>query len=385
MLVRMVVAKWAPLVVLVVLVVLGMSCTGTLSSRSDVDGGRPAVDGGTTLDASTTDDASVALDATPDLDAGHDVGPTDPCATITCGANAACDPRTRECVCCPGFVDDGAACVAPPPGDPATRTEADVCDAWRAGHIENARPAWSGEGECGPGTMPPEAIDDTLRRINLFRWLAGLPPVVDRPEDHAAQMECAAMMSANGALSHSPPESWSCYTSAGAGAAGRSNIALGYGSPGAAIDGYMLDRNTPSLGHRRWILNPPLGRVGIGFASPSRPGQCLSVFDGSGEGGDRTWTAYPNPGPAPSFLAQGEWSFQAHGVSLRSSTSATVVRVSDGVSLPVTTRQTGGGGPPPTLVIVPEGWMGEAGESYRVTITDLASGDLTYEVQLVGC
>ncbi|MCB9603643.1 MAG: hypothetical protein H6721_05985 [Sandaracinus sp.] len=371
-----------------------VGCTGTLSSRSDEgrrDGGTTRDDAGTFVrDGSVASDADLAVDGggTPidgGVDGGVDSGPTDPCAGVSCPANAACDPRSRACFCRPGFVDDGAACVAPPAGDPATRTEADVCEAWRTGHVENARPAWSGSGACGPGTMAPEAIDDTLRRINLFRWLAGLPPVSDRPEEHDAQMECAAMMSANGALSHSPPESWDCYTSAGAGAAGRSNIALGYGTPGAAIDGYMLDRNTPSLGHRRWILNPPLGRVGIGFASPSRPGQCLSVFDRSGSGSERTWTAYPNPGPSPMFLAQGEWSFQTHGISLSAGSSATVVRVGDGMTLPVTTRQTGGGGPPNSLVIVPDGWTPEAGQTYRVTVDGLSVGEISYEVTLVEC
>lgn len=369
-------------------IALGLvACTGTLSSRVDDerDGGS-GVDAGGPIDR----DASVGFDAgAPDdggssTDAGVDTGASDPCASVSCGANAACDPRTRACVCRPGFVDDGASCVAPPPGDPATRTEADVCAAWREGHVENASPAWSGSG-CGPGAMDPDAIDDTLRRINLFRWLAGLPPVTDRPEEQAAQIECAVMMSANGSLSHSPPSSWECFTDAGAGAAGRSNIALGYGSPGSAFDGYMLDRSVPSLGHRRWILNPPLGSVGIGFASPSRPGQCLSVFDRSGPGSDRTWTAYPNPGPAPVFLGEGEWSFQTHGVSLSGDASATVVRVSDGMTLSVTTRQTGGGGPPNSLVIVPDGWRPSAGETYRVTITGLSIGELTYETTLVAC
>jgi len=385
----MVVCRWATwrCVGIAIGSMLLVACTGTLSSR--VDGERDAggrVDSGTPIDrdGGAEVDAGLVADAGATSDAGVDAGPTDPCASVSCGANAACDPRTRSCVCRPGFVDDGAACVAPPPGDPATRSETEVCEAWRAGHVENASPAWSGSG-CGPGSMAPEAVDDTLRRINLFRWLAGLPPVLDQPSEQAAQIECAVMMSANGSLSHDPPSGWDCYTSAGAAAAGRSNIALGYGSPGSAIDGYMLDRNVPSLGHRRWILNPPLGRVGIGFASPSRPGQCLSVFDRSGPGSERTWTAYPNPGPAPTFLAEGEWSFQTHGISLSGDASAIVVRVSDGVTLPVTTRQTGGGGPPNSLVIVPDGWRPAAGETYRVTITGLSIGELTYETTLIAC
>lgn len=370
------------------------ACTGTLTSTEPGLQGREDAGSVTTdaaLDASTALDAELAdasgEDASTAADAGVDAGPTDPCTGVSCGAGAECDPRTRACACRPGFVDDGTGCVAPPPGDPGTRSDDEVCTAWREGQIENGSPAWTGDGTtCGPGTMSFEGIEDTLRRINVYRWLAGLPPVVDQPSEHAAQMECAAMMSANGQLSHSPPMSWSCYTAGGAGAAGRSNIALGYGTPGAAIAGYMLDRNVESLGHRRWILTPRLGRVGIGFSSSGgRPGQCLSVFDGSGPGSDRRWTAYPNQGPAPIELTTGEWSFQAHGVSFTGSTSATVTRLSDGETMAVMTRRLGGGGLMPTLAMTRQGWNAEAGETYRVTITELSDGELSYDVQVVSC
>lgn len=72
-------------------------------------------------------------------------------------------------------------------------------------------------------------------------------------------------------------------------------------------------------------------------------------------------------------------------MSLSSASTAVVVRVSDGMELPVTTRQTGGGGPPNTLAIVPDGWRPAAGETYRVTITGLSVGELTYETTLVRC
>jgi uncharacterized protein YkwD len=311
-----------------------------------------------------------------------DAGPPDLCADVTCGANANCDPRDGACYCDEGFVDTGSACEAPPAGDPATRTEAEVCDAWRMGHVENASPAWtSGSTACDPGTLSPDAIDDTLRRVNLFRWLAGLPPVSHDASRFDELMECAHMMSVNNSLSHSPPSSWDCYTSGGASAAGRSNIALGYRSPGAAIDGYMRDRNTPSLGHRRWILGARLGSVEIGFAGR---GQCLGVFDRSGST-DRDWSAYPNQGFAPLATAQNTWSFHAYGVSFGGDSDVEVVRLSDGMSLPVEVYRPGGSGPPPSLGFIPMGWSPSAGETYRVTITGTSAGDITYETTLVSC
>ena len=376
-----------------------LGCTGTLSSAEPGagrrDGGGGAPDAAVSFDAGPGIDGGAGVDGGPGVDAGPgevDAGPmgedAGPCADVSCGANARCVPETGRCVCSEGFVDEGGACVAPAPGDPATRSAMEVCDAWRDGHVENASPVWEGDGtECGPGTLPREAIDDTLRRVNLFRWLAGLPPVTDDPGQHQGMMECAAIMSANGRLSHDPPMDWACWTSAGAGAGGSANIAWGYGSSAAAIDGYMADRNTPSLGHRRWILNEGLGRVGIGFSRvSSRPGQCLGVFGGGGPGSDRTWTAYPNPGPAPRALTQNDWSFHSHGVRMTSETGAIVERVSDGMELPVMTEQTGGFGPPPSVRIVPMGWSAEAGESYRVTITNLSGGEeISYVVDVIDC
>lgn len=363
-------------------------CTGTLSVGEGA--GDAGYDSGVWLlpdeDAGTPPPGTDAGTPPPGTDAGPpppvDAGPPPgPCDGVTCMANARCEPASGDCVCNPGYTAVGGDCVALPPGDPAGRTEAEVCAQWTMGHVENSAMAWTaGPSMCDPGTMDPVAIDDTLRRIAMFRWLAGLPPVDHDASRHSELMECAHMMSVNNALSHSPPTSWTCYTSGGASAAGRSNIALGYRTPGAAIDGYMSDRNTPSLGHRRWILGERLASVEIGFAGR---GQCLGVFGGGGTS-DRDWTAYPNQGPAPIQLAQYTWSFHANGFSLGSA-YATVQRVSDGMDLPVDSYLTGGGGPPPTVGFTPMGWTPAAGETYRVTIHDTSMGDIVYETTLVSC
>ena len=55
------------------------------------------------------------------------------------------------------------------------------------------------------------------------------------------------------------------------------------------------------------------------------------------------------------------------------------------MSLPVEDYQTGGMGPPNALGFTPMGWTPQAGETYRVTITDTSAGDITYETTLVDC
>jgi uncharacterized protein YkwD len=381
---------------LAVAMLVPTACVGTLVTEapSDDDAGivlrldssMPLVDSGVPPGIDAGIPPGVDAGPPPMLDSGP---PPGPCVGVTCGANSHCDPALGACRCDAGFVDMGGGCVAPPPGDPATRTQTEVCDAWRAGHVENASPAWTaGATMCDPGTMATAAIDDTLRRVNMFRDMAGLPAVSHDASRHSEMMECANMMNVNNALSHTPPTTWTCYSAGGASAAGRSNIALGYRTPGAAIDGYMGDTGTMSLGHRRWILSPRLGRVELGFAGR---GQCLGVFDSSGSS-SRPWTSYPNQGFAPIGMLQDPfggsvitWSFQANAISLSGGSTVEVVRVSDGAPLTVSVYQTGGGGPPPSIAFTPMGWTPAAGQTYRVTITGTSAGDITYEVTLVSC
>ncbi len=322
----------------------------------------------------------------PDLDAG------DPgmCVTVTCDVGERCVPETGECVCADGFAREGD-CVEIPPDDPRLRTEAEVCEAWATGHVETAATPWmAGAGGCDPGTMPTEAVDDTVVRVNAFRWLAGLPPIAYDGSAHAELMDCASMMSQNSALSHDPPMSWTCWTSGGADAAGRSNIAFGYGTSADAINGYMTDVGTMSLGHRRWILGTRLSSVEVGFsASGGRPGQCLGVFSRGGSS-SRRWTAYPNPGFAPIEMVssgRGEvtWSLQANDFDLPDTTAVQVELVGSDRQRPVHHYLTGGGGPPASVGFTPQSWSPRAGETYRVTVSGTAIGDIVYETTLVRC
>lgn len=341
---------------------------------------------GSSSDAGPGTDGMVAGDAG-DVDAG-DPGP---CALVDCQLDAHCVPETGECVCDEGHGYVGGVCLELPPDDPALRTEVDVCDAWAMGHVEDAAAPWTpGGGGCDAGSMPMEAIDDTVRRVNLYRWLAGMPDVGYDGSAHEELMDCANMMSQNDSLSHDPPMSWTCWTSGGADAAGRSNIAWGYSSPGNAIDGYMTDVGTPSLGHRRWILGRRLGAVEVGFStSGGRPGQCLGVFDRSGSA-ERRWTAYPNPGVAPIGMVSARrgvvtWSLQANDFDLPAATDVVVEEVGSDAMRPVDVYLTGGNGPPPSVGFTPQGWEPTPGTTYRVTVTGTEIGDIIYETTLVDC
>lgn len=312
-----------------------------------------------------------------DAGARADTGSPEACAGVSCPASSSCDPATGACVCDEGFVDMGAGCVALPPGDPAGREAGEVCAQWRDGHREDARPPWTGGAMCDPGTLAAAAFDDTVRRVNMFRWLVGLGPVVNDMGQHAAEQDCAMMMNAARSLSHTPGPSWPCYTEAGAGAAGRSNLALGSATPGDAIDLYVGDRGVPSLGHRRWVLNFGLGRIGVGFAGNA---QCLGVFDMSARS-ERTWTSWPNPGPTPVEATQVTWSFHMRGAG----GAAVAVETFDGSPLGVESYVPPRGFGPDTIAWDPSGWTPSVGQRYRVTISGVAGGPIVYVVEVVAC
>ena len=125
---------------------------------------------------------------------------------------------------------------------------------------------WSGNlGNCDAGTTSSDYKNSTLQTINYFRAMAGLPLVSLDSGLNAKAQKAALMMIAEANLSHSPSESWACYTVDGAQAAGKSNLALGNHGP-AAIVAYMRDSGggNTAVGHRRWILYPRQVVMGTG-------------------------------------------------------------------------------------------------------------------------
>ena len=314
-----------------------------------------------------------------------DVGPADtgplPCQDASCPQNAHCSSVTNACECDPGFVDQGGACVAVDPGDPQTRTKDQMCQLWADGRQTTATFVWqAGPAECDPGTLEQAALDDALNRLNMYRRLTGLNSVTYDVSLNAMNQKCAIMEYKMGYLSHQPDPGVPCYTAEGAQGAGSSNLALGAGNPADAMDMYIWDSGVGSLGHRRWVLNPPYGPAGIGFAGNA---QCLYAFGGSG-GGSAEWVAWPNPGFTPAEGVGATWSWSASmGVG---SPTVKVTRVGDGTDMPVTVENLPYGYGPDTIAIHRTNWDAVTGQIYRVEITGSSLGKtVTYDVNPVTC
>ncbi len=261
-----------------------------------------------------------------------------------------------------------------------------VCDRWNLDRADLSEGTWSGDvGTCSPGDVSANGRERALRMVNLYRWLAGLPPVSTDPQRDARAQACALMMHANGSLSHNPPPSWTCYTEDGAMAAGSSNISP---TPGvAAIDLYMVDPgNDTTLGHRRWILSNTLGPTGLGSTDQF---SCMWTVGGTNDAGS-PWTAWPPPGEFPVEAVAPSWtSIDETGWSVQSDTidldGAQVEVTADAQSLPVVvTPLLGGYGSASAISIVPQGWVTQAGTTYHVHVTGI-SQPIEYVVEVVSC
>jgi len=177
------------------------------------------------------------------------------------------------------------------------------------------------------------------------------------------------MMSVNKSLSHSPPQSWTCYTSNGATAAGSSNIALGAAGP-RAIALYIKDPgvNNTAVGHRRWILHPPRSSFGIGsVGGATRDANVLWVFAGTSSRPSTDIVAWPPRGFVPYQLVYPRWSFSLNSEPGADYSQATVSMVEDGVPINliiVSSNRIGFGDN--TLIWTPSGLGFSAGQLDRV-------------------
>ncbi|HKJ90849.1 MAG TPA: CAP domain-containing protein, partial [Oceanipulchritudo sp.] len=266
---------------------------------------------------------------------------------------------------------------------------------------------WTGTYSLGnAGTIAPAWQEETRRRVNFFRSMAGIPGEIEFDQSLSAQaQEAALMMSAAKQLSHTPGPNWPMYTENGARAAQFSNLALGTSGPNGpdAVDGYIIDPGpfNTAVGHRRWILFPydtPMGNGDVPHDSsgaysaanalwviPQSLGSPLETRD--------PFVAWPPRGFVPAPLVYSRWSFSLPGADFQ---NASVSMEMDGQRIPLTlepleTRRIGD----PTIVWVPNGmstntrahWpLPQVDETILVTVSDvLLDGTLqsfTYAVSI---
>ena len=367
----------------------GVGCVGQLVSSSPSDAGTDPADARVLADSGASQDSAVAdvfTDAI--VDVAIDEGPGESCVAVTCGGNETC--VAGGCVCSEGFTRMGDACEAGMGSDPLTHTEAQVCAFWQESGVVSPGAFVVSETECDPGVLTPAAINEGMRRINAYRWFAGLGPA-STAVSHVQAQGCALVSAwnATGPQAHMPDPAAVCYTPEGAAGAASSNIAWGSRSTVNAIDQWVDDRgNETTMGHRRWILNPPLSDVQLGLYEGGTSfggAACMAVFGSGGSGRRPDWFAFPPPGFIPMGLPIATWTFHASWAF--GEVVVTVTQVSDGADLPVQVlplQQSGGFGYPSATSFRPVGWSPEAGETYRVLVV-AGEQSATYDVSPIDC
>jgi hypothetical protein len=255
--------------------------------------------------------------------------------------------------------------------------------------------------DCVPGTNSTAFVEGVLRRINWMRAMADVPAgITFNSTYNADDQEMALMISANDALNHNPPTSYTCYTTNGASVAG-SDQAIGVDGADAITD-FIWDfgGNNFEVGHRRWILLPQtlvMGTGDIPAMGTYNAANATWVFDSSindpRPATRQPYVSWPSEGYLPYQLAFPYWSFALSNADL---SAATVSMTSNGVpvSTAVQPYETGYG--ENTLVWVPMGLdatcectsfpFGGTDTVYGVTVSNINLGasliSFSYNVRL---
>ena len=265
---------------------------------------------------------------------------------------------------------------------------------------------WTGSIASGnAGTTTAAYKNAVIAAVNWFRAMAGVPPHVTLNATNSGKAQQAALMfSANRALSHNPPSSWTYWTQEAHEAAGNSNICYNYSDtdfpPGCTVP-YMRDddANNYAAGHRRWILYPQTQQMGTGdvarTSTPQNPyaypyANALWVFDNN-YGGPRpatrdAYVAWPPPGYVPYQLIWLRWSFSYPGANFNA--ASVTMRDAQGGTIPVALETVEYGYGDNTVVWqasnpVPGGLTGDTPIDVTVSGVNVNGQNRTFQYQVI--
>jgi len=191
------------------------------------------------------------------------------------------------------------------------------------------------------GKVAAAHLQDGLNAVNAVRYIAGIPATVSLNAEYSTLCQAGSLVNAlNGDISHNPPRpdgvSDALYSQAQQGNK-RSNLAWGMKLlSDSIINGYMNDgdaSNVAVVGHRRWVLNPPMKQTGFG-AVPGNYSSMYSMDNAFGQVQEKYGVvAWPAQNMPVEFFSK-EYPFslsltQGFSVS-RTDVSVRMTRLSDG-------------------------------------------------------
>lgn len=144
---------------------------------------------------------------------------------------------------------------------------------------------------------------ETINQLNAYRYLSGVPyDVVADPKMVEQAADAAKACENHGGLSHELGHSTDICNLAGG------------GTMLSSVKQYITDsgeNNREKRGHRRWCLNPPMGKTGFGSSGIY---SAMVAMDSSGSGKTKGSWAYPGKGFFPKeYLHGNAWSLYLEG------------------------------------------------------------------------
>ena len=255
------------------------------------------------------------------------------------------------------------------------------------------------------GALSDETQQNALAVLNGVRYIAGVPYNVTLDATYISKVQAGTLINyLNKKLSHSPEQpsgmSDDLYQ-LGCSGAGSSNIEGGSGTSGrplgkSIVSGWMGDgdaSNIDCVGHRRWCLNPAMGKTG--FGSVWGPNGCYSAmysFDRSNTSPGVSVVSWPAQNmPTEYFAVNSPWSI-SRATAFDSGTTVKLTRTSDqkvwNFASPGTTGADGyynisnaGYGQTGCLIFRPSDITGYyEGDSYQVQVTENGQVIIEYTV-----
>jgi uncharacterized protein YjdB len=241
-----------------------------------------------------------------------------------------------------------------------------------------------------PGTVSTASLSSALKLLNQIRYIAGIDYDVTLDASYTAQAQAASLVNfVNGSMSHYParPAGMSdALYNLGYQGAGRSNIAWGYSSLGHSLmAGWMADddsSNIAHLGHRRWVLNPTMGKTGFGLVGSEWPRHSAMYALDMSRSSSYFGVAWPAQNmPVEYFANSYPWSISMGQSVSYDTVSVTLTRLNDGRTWTFNKNTTSGYfnvnndgyGAKGCIIFRPDSISYAAGDSFRVTISGLSS------------
>lgn len=251
-----------------------------------------------------------------------------------------------------------------------------------------------------PGKLSAQTNEKALTALNAIRYIAGIPDDVALDETYEAKVQAGALINyVNGKMSHTPAQpsdmpkelydlGYSGTSSSNIAWASWNSVSFEY----TLVHSWMADDdagNIDRVGHRRWILNPGMGKTGFGAVNGSKGTYSgMYSFDRSGKGSASgvCWPAQVMP--LEFFDDEYPWSISMGGDVDESKVQLTLTRKSDGKTWNFSSSQADGAfyvnnelyGQKGCIIFRPDEISYRDGDVFEVEISGL-SQPVSYEVE----